>query len=97
MEDLEDAWDFVKKEQLESEDEDDEMATEQKEFKELSEEDLGKANNALQAHMLIISELKRKIEHDWRKQLRRQAGELSQSWRTRCSPTSPGPPTLRKR
>ena len=64
MEDLEDAWDFVKKEQLESEDEDDEMATEQKEFKELTEEDMGKANNALQAHMLIISELKRKIEHE---------------------------------
>ena len=64
VEDLEDAWDFVKKEQLESEDEDDEMATEQKEFKELTEEDMGKANNALQAHMLIISELKRKIEHE---------------------------------
>ena len=64
MEDLEDAWDFVKKEQLESEDEDDEMNTEQKEFKELTAEDMGKANNALQAHMLIIAELKRKIEHE---------------------------------
>ena len=64
MEDLEDAWDFVKKEQLESEDEDDEMNPEQKEFKELTAEDMVKANNALQAHMLIIAELKRKIEHE---------------------------------
>ena len=64
MEDLEDAWDFVKKEQLESEDEDDEMNPERKEFKELTAEDVVKANNALQAHMLIIAELKRKIEHE---------------------------------
>ena len=64
MEDLEDAWDFVKKERLESEDEDDEMKPEQKEVKELTEEDLVKTNNALQAHMLIIAELKRKIEHE---------------------------------
>ena len=62
MEDLEEAWDFVKKEQLESEDEDDEMNPEQK-CKELTEEDMGKANSALQAHMLIVAELKRKIEH----------------------------------
>ena len=64
VEDLEDAWDFVKKEKLESEDEDDEMGVEQKESKELTAEDLGKANSALQAHMLIIAELKRKIEHE---------------------------------
>ena len=70
VEDLEDAWDFVKKEQLESEDEDDDMNPEQKEFKELTAEDMVKANNALQAHRLII---------------------------TRCSPTSPGPPTPRRR
>ena len=64
MEDLEDAWDFVKKEHLESEDEDDEMNQEQKESKELTAEDMDKVNNALQAHMLIIAELKRKIEHE---------------------------------
>jgi hypothetical protein len=64
VEDLEDAWDFVKNEQLESEDEDDEMKPEQKEFKELTAEDMGKVNTALQAHMLIIAELKRKIEHE---------------------------------
>jgi len=64
VEDLEDAWDFVKKEHLESEDKDDELKPEKKEIKELMEEDLVKANNALQAHMLIITELKRKIEHE---------------------------------
>ena len=64
VEDLEQAWDFVKKEKLESDDEDEEMSTEQKECKELTVEDMGKANSALQAHMLIIAELKRKIEHE---------------------------------
>ena len=62
VEDLEDAWDFVKKEQLESEDEDDVNNPEQK-FKELTAEDMDKANNALQAHKLIIAEIKKKIEH----------------------------------
>ena len=61
MEDLEDAWDFVKKEQLESDDDEDDRDPEQKEFKELTAEDMAKANNALQAHRLIITELKRKI------------------------------------
>ena len=64
MEDLEVAWDFVKKDQMESEDEDDEMEAEQKEVRELTEDDLAKANTALQAHMLIIAELKKKIEHE---------------------------------
>ena len=64
MEDLEDAWDFVKKDQIESDEEDDEMETEQKEVKKLTEEDLDKANTALQAHMLIIAELKNKIEQE---------------------------------
>ena len=63
MEDLEGAWDFVKKEQLESDDDEDDRDPEQKEFKELTAEDLTKANNALQAHRLIIAELKGKIEH----------------------------------
>ena len=54
---MEDAWDFLKKGPMESEDEDDENAPEQ-EFKELKAEDVGKANNALQAHRLIIAELK---------------------------------------
>ena len=64
MEDLEIAWDFVKKDQMESEDEDDEMEAEQKEVRQLTEDDLAKANTALQAHMLIIAELKNKIEHE---------------------------------
>ena len=61
---MEEAWDFVKKEKPESEDKDEEMNTEQKVCKELTAEDMGKANSALQAHMLIIAELKRKIEHE---------------------------------
>ena len=64
MEDLEIAWDFVKKDQMESEDEDDEMEAEQKEVRQLTEDDLAKANTALQAHMLIIAELKNKIEQE---------------------------------
>ena len=64
VEDLEQAWDFVKKEKLESDEEDEEMSNEHKECKELTAEDMGKANSALQAHMLIIAELKRKIEHE---------------------------------
>ena len=63
VEDLADAWDFMKKEQLESDDEEEDTNPEQKEFKELTAEDMVKANNALQAHRLIITELKRKIEH----------------------------------
>ena len=64
VEDLEGAWDFVKKEQLESDDDEDDREPEQKEFKELTAADLTKANNALQAHRLVIAELKEKIEHD---------------------------------
>ena len=64
MEDLEGTWDFVKKEQLESDDDEDDRDPEQKEFKELTAEDMTKANNALQAHRLIIAELKGKIEHE---------------------------------
>ena len=60
MEDLEDAWDFLKKGQMESEDKDDNNIPEQ-EFKELTAEDMGKANNALQAHKLIIAEIRKKI------------------------------------
>ena len=63
VEDLEDACDFVKKEQLESEDKDN-VNTPEQEFKELTAEDMGKANNALQAHKLIIAEIKKKIEHE---------------------------------
>ena len=64
VEDLEQAWSFVQQEQLVSDDEDEENGNEHKEFKELTAEDLNKANSALQAHMLIIAELKRKIEHE---------------------------------
>ena len=63
MEDLEDAWDFVKKEQLGLDDDEDDRDPEQKEFKELTAEDMIKANNTLQAHRLIVTELKKKIEH----------------------------------
>ena len=61
---MENAWDFVKKDQIESDEEDDEMETEQMEVKKLTAEDLDKANTALQAHMLIIAELKNKIEQE---------------------------------
>ena len=64
VEDLEDAWDFVKKEQLDSDDEEEEMTPGLKELKELTVEDVEKTNNALQAHMFIVAELKRKIEHE---------------------------------
>ena len=64
VEDLEQAWAFVQQEKLVSDDEDEEMGNEHKEFKELTAEDMDKANSALQAHMLIIAELKRKIEHE---------------------------------
>ena len=65
MDDLEEAWCFVKRDHLELDDEDDEASQEQKpEFKELTADELGKANTALQAHMLIISEIKKKIEQE---------------------------------
>ena len=64
MEDLEDAWDFVKKEQLDSDDEEEELTPGLKEIKELTVEDVEKTKNALQAHMFIVAELKRKIEHE---------------------------------
>ena len=41
VEDLEQAWDFVKKEKLESDEEDEEMSNEHKECKELTAEDMG--------------------------------------------------------
>ena len=64
VEDLEDAWDFVKKEQLDSDDEEEEMTPGLKELKELTVEDVEKTNNPLQAHIFIVAELKRKIEHE---------------------------------
>ena len=64
MEDLEDAWDFVKKEHLDSDDEEEEMTPGLKELKELDVGDVDKANNALKAHVFIVAELKRKIEHE---------------------------------
>ena len=64
VEDLEDAWDFVKKEQLDSDDEEEEMTPGLKELKELTVEDVEKTKNALQAHVFIVAELKRKIEHE---------------------------------
>ena len=64
MEDLEDAWDFVKKEHLDSDDEEEEMTPGLKELKELKVGVVDKANNALKAHVFIVAELKRKIEHE---------------------------------
>ena len=64
MEDLEDAWDFVKKEHLDSDDEEEEMTPGLKELKELDAGDVDKANNARKAHVFIVAELKRKIEHE---------------------------------
>ena len=65
VDDLEEAWGFAKKDPNESDDEDDEASQEPKlEFKELTADELGKANNALQAHMLIVSEIKKKIEQE---------------------------------
>ena len=55
VDDLEDAWDFVKKEHLDSDDEEDEMNPGQKELKELTGEDVEKTNNALQAHVFIVA------------------------------------------
>ena len=65
MDDLEEAWGFAKKDPNESDDEDDEASQEAKlEFKEITADELGKANTALQAHMMIVSEIRKKIEQE---------------------------------
>ena len=64
VEDLEDTWDFTKKENLDSEDEEEEATPGLKEVKELTYEDMEKVNNALKAHTFCVQELKRKIEHE---------------------------------
>ena len=64
VEDLEETWDFTKKENLESDDEEEEATPGLKEVKELNSEDIEKVNNALKAHTFCVQELKRKIEHE---------------------------------
>ena len=65
VDDLDEAWLFAKRDPLESEDEDDEASQEPKlEFKELTADELGKANTALQAHMMIVAEIRKKIEQE---------------------------------
>ena len=65
VEDLEETWDFTKKENLESDDEEEEEATPGlKEVKELTYEDIEKINNALKSHTFCVQELKRKVEHE---------------------------------
>ena len=65
VDDLDEAWLFAKRDPLESEDEDDEASQEPKlEFKELTVNEVDKANTALQAHMIIVAEMRKKIEQE---------------------------------
>ena len=64
VEDLEETWDFTKKENLESDDEEEEATPGLKEVKELTYEDIEKVNNALKSHTFCVQELKRKVEHE---------------------------------
>ena len=58
-------WGFAKKDPLESDDEENEKGLEDElENKELTAEDLGQANTALQAHMMIVAEIKKKIDQE---------------------------------
>ena len=63
VEDLEETWDFTKKENLESDDEEEEATPGLKEVKELTYEDIEKVNNALKSQTFCVQELKRKVEH----------------------------------
>ena len=61
VDDLDEAWDFAKKDPLGSEDDENEnVMVDKMGKKELKAEDLGQTNNALQAHMLIVAEIKKK-------------------------------------
>ena len=65
VDDLEEAWGFAKKDPNESDNEEDEASLEAKlEFKEITADELGKANTALQAHMMIVAEMRKKIEQE---------------------------------
>ena len=65
VDDLEEAWGFVKKDPNESDDEENEVGQgAELESKELTADELGKANTALQAHMLIVAEIKKKIDQE---------------------------------
>ena len=65
VDDPEEAWGFVKKDPNESDDEENEAGQgAELENKELTADELGKASTALQAHMLIVAEIKKKIDQE---------------------------------
>ena len=65
VDDLEEAWGFARKDPKESDDEENKKGLgAELENKELTAEDLGQANTALQAHMMIVSEIRKKIEQE---------------------------------
>ena len=65
VDDLEEAWGFAMKDPNESDDEENEKGLgAELENKELTAEDLGQANTALQAHMMIVAEIKKKIDQE---------------------------------
>ena len=63
VDDLDEAWDFAKKDPLGS-DNDENENVEEIGKKELKAVDLGQANNALLAHTLIVAEIKKKIDQE---------------------------------
>ena len=63
VDDLDEAWDFAKKDPLGSDDDENEN-NDKMGKKELKAENLGQANNALLAHTLIVSEIKKKIDQE---------------------------------
>ena len=63
VDDLDEAWDFTKKDPLGSDDDENKNIDEMGK-KELKAEHLEQANNALLAHTLISTELKRKIDNE---------------------------------
>ena len=62
LDNLKEAWNFLKKDNGESDDEEDE--DEASVVVELSVDQIGKANTAIQAHMLIIAEIKKKVNDE---------------------------------
>ena len=63
IEDLEETWDFAK-ENLDSDGEEEDTTPGLKETKEMTYEDLGKVNQAIQSHTFCVSELKKRVEHE---------------------------------
>ena len=65
VDDLEEAWGFAKKDPIESDEEENKKGMGDKtENKKLKAEDLGQANTALQAHMIIVAKIKKKIDQE---------------------------------